>query len=89
MVISETLRMYAPLGFLDRFANEDYEIPKTGLVLKKGTAVYVSVHGLHYDPEYFPDPEKFDPMRFSKENKHKIRPFTYMPFGEGPRGCIG
>ena len=44
---------------------------------------------LHRDPEYFPDPEKFYPERFSDENKQKIVPFSYLPFGSGPRNCIG
>lgn len=44
---------------------------------------------LHYDENYFPDPEKFIPHRFSDENKGNIKPFTYMPFGVGPRNCIG
>jgi cytochrome P450 family 9 len=43
----------------------------------------------HRDPQFFPDPLKFDPERFSEENKHNIQPFTYMPFGLGPRNCIG
>ncbi|KAB0795913.1 hypothetical protein PPYR_09974 [Photinus pyralis] len=51
--------------------------------------VLISVLGLHRDPEYFKDPEKFDPERFSDENKLDITPFTYIPFGEGPRLCIG
>lgn len=49
----------------------------------------ISVLALHNDPEYFPNPKKFDPERFSKENKSNIRPFTFIPFGDGPRICIG
>jgi cytochrome P450 family 9 len=49
----------------------------------------VPVWAIHRNPEYFPDPDKFDPDRFSEENKGKIKPFTYMPFGNGPRNCIG
>lgn len=47
------------------------------------------IYGLHHDPKYFKDPEQFDPERFNDENKPKIVPYTYMPFGAGPRKCIG
>ncbi|XP_046593944.1 uncharacterized protein LOC107216955 [Neodiprion lecontei] len=85
----ETLRKYPSVPFLDREAICDYTIPKTGLLIKKGTPVYTPLLGLHYDPEYYPDPVKYDPERFSEENKKKRPAFTYLPFGEGPRNCIG
>lgn len=67
----------------------DYSIPDTDVVLKKGERVTIPVMGLQYDPEYFPDPDVFDPERFSEENKQSVIPYTYLPFGEGPRSCIG
>lgn len=89
MVISETLRKYPPLPVLDRVATEDYKIPDSNLVLKKGTPIMVPMLGLHYDPEYFQNPEIYDPERFSEANKKSILPCTYLPFGEGPHNCIG
>lgn len=68
---------------------EDYKFDKIDLEIKKGTRLYFSIHGLHRDEKYYPDPEKFDPERFSKENLATRHPMTYLPFGEGPRNCIG
>jgi cytochrome P450 family 9 len=51
--------------------------------------VVVPIRSLHYDPRYFSDPDRFDPERFSDENKGKIVPGSYLPFGIGPRNCIG
>lgn len=81
--------MYPPIPHLSREAVKDYKVPGTDLVLKKGQSVVIPSVALHYDAEYFPDPEKFDPDRFNEQNKGLIQPFTYMPFGEGPRNCIG
>lgn len=67
----------------------DYKIPGSNLTLKKGTTVFVSVFGMHYDPEYFPEPQKYDPDRFSEDYPNKHPPYTFLPFGEGPRICIG
>lgn len=51
--------------------------------------VSLPIYAFHHDPEYFPEPEKFDPERFSAENRKNIDPDTYLPFGIGPRNCIG
>lgn len=89
MVVSETLRKYPLTPFIQRECVEDYEIPETGLVIERGTPVVIPQHGLHWDPKYFPNPEKYDPERFNDKNKLKLTPFTYVPFGDGPRNCIG
>ncbi|KAK9696688.1 Cytochrome P450 [Popillia japonica] len=88
-VIDETLRKYPAVPHLSRKCTTDYRIPGTNTILEKNRRVYISILGLHRDPEYYPDPEKFDPERFSTENKAKRHPFTFIPFGEGPRNCIG
>ncbi|XP_051167208.1 uncharacterized protein LOC127285301 [Leptopilina boulardi] len=87
MILSETLRKYPTMPVMDRKATKDYKIEETGLVIEKGTAILVPLLGLHYDPQYFPDPEKFDPERFSSDNKLR-NPYVNMPFGLGSRGCI-
>nr|NP_001352299.1 Cytochrome P450 6k1-like [Trachymyrmex cornetzi] len=89
MVISETLRMYPPLGYLNRMPNQTYKVPEFNLVIEKDTPVYISMLGLHYDPKYFPNPNKFDPERFNEENNRNRPPCVYFPFGEGPHSCIG
>ncbi|KAF2879301.1 hypothetical protein ILUMI_26856 [Ignelater luminosus] len=89
MVLSETLRKYPALPFLDRICVEDYKIPNTDVVIEKGTSIFIPVFGLHYDPDYYPDPEKFDPERFSEINKGSNPACCYLPFGDGPRICIG
>lgn len=57
--------------------------------VRAGEGVIIPVYSLHRDPEFYPNPLKFDPERFSEENKHNIQPFSYLPFGAGPRNCIG
>ncbi|CAG9772146.1 unnamed protein product [Ceutorhynchus assimilis] len=89
MVINETLRKFPPVTILPRICTKDYEIPGTKSTIKKGTRVHIPVWGLHRDPDYYPDPDVFDPERFNEENKLKRPDFTFLPFGEGPRMCIG
>lgn len=95
MVVSEVLRLWPPAVFLDRQCNRDYNMGKPNkaaekdFILRKGSGIIIPTYAFHRDPQFYPDPEKFDPERFSEENRHKINPLAYMPFGAGPRNCIG
>ncbi|XP_044737127.1 cytochrome P450 6k1-like, partial [Chrysoperla carnea] len=86
--VRESFRMAIALPFLDRQASEDYKVPGTDLIIEKGMGIFISLYGMHYDPKYFPNPNKFDPERFLT-NKSKLDQFAYLPFGAGPRNCIG
>ena len=92
-VFTETLRKYPLVPFLERKCCSDYKLPApTGngtITLPAGTGVYIPVLGLHFDATYFSEPENFDPDRFIEGNKHSRPKYTYLPFGEGPRMCIG
>ncbi|PNF31791.1 putative cytochrome P450 6a14 [Cryptotermes secundus] len=88
-VVSETLRKYPPLPTVNRESSKKYKIPETDIVLDTGTRVFIPVIGLHHDPKYYPEPDRFDPERFSEEEKQKRHHYVYLPFGEGPRICIG
>lgn len=85
----ETMRKYPPVQALARVCTKEYNIPDTFIQLDKGTALLVPVYAIHHDEKYYQNPEKFDPERFSKENVNRRLPGTYMPFGDGPRICIG
>lgn len=83
------MRKYPAVPVLFRKCTKTYRIPDTDLVIEKETPIFVSVWGMHSDPEYFPEPEKFIPERFDKA-KIQARPeYSYLPFGDGPRICIG
>ncbi|XP_044262034.1 cytochrome P450 9e2-like [Tribolium madens] len=93
-VVCESLRLWPPAPQTDRFCNQDFVIeptkpPERRFTIEKGVTTIIPIYGIHRDPQYFPNPDKFDPERFSDENKAKIVPGTYMPFGVGPRNCIG
>ncbi|XP_049788169.1 probable cytochrome P450 6a13 isoform X1 [Schistocerca cancellata] len=88
-VVAEALRKYPPGAILVRKCNRQYQFPNGGLELDEGIAVIIPTYAMHHDPEYFPEPDRFDPERFSDEQKAKRHPYVYLPFGEGPRNCIG
>ncbi|XP_059057540.1 cytochrome P450 6B2-like [Achroia grisella] len=89
MVFEETLRKHSVAGVLFRKCKTNYDIPGTNIKLQKDTPVIISVSGLQHDSKYFSNPEIFNPDNFLPENKIKRPQFTHMPFGEGPRNCIG
>ncbi|XP_063929954.1 cytochrome P450 6a2-like [Zophobas morio] len=88
-IIDETLRIYPPFPSINRRCTKNYTLRDTNIVIEEGTPVLISALGLHMDPEFYPEPENFDPDRFSEENKKSRHPFVHLPFGEGPRNCIG
>ncbi|XP_032965879.1 cytochrome P450 3A12-like isoform X1 [Rhinolophus ferrumequinum] len=87
MVLNETLRLFPILGRIERVCKKDVEIK--GVLIPKGTVVMVPNFVLQRDSTFWPEPEEFHPERFSKENKDGINPYIYLPFGTGPRNCIG
>lgn len=74
---------------MDRECAKDYKIPGTDFILKKGEGVVIPIIAIHLDPDYFENPLKFDPDRWSKDKKGSINQSAYIPFGDGPRQCVG
>ncbi|XP_013914376.1 PREDICTED: thromboxane-A synthase [Thamnophis sirtalis] len=87
MVIAETLRMYPPAFRFTREAAKDCWVLQQKV--PAGAIIEIAVGHLHYNPKYWPEPEKFIPERFMSEAMQQQHPFAYLPFGAGPRGCIG
>src|ERR1700723_507105 len=86
-VIQEGLRLYPPFWMIDRMAVAD---DRAGEIdIPRGSMVIVYVYGAHHAQRYWERPEDFEPERFTKANEKLRKPFTYLPFGGGPRGCIG
>jgi cytochrome P450 len=86
-VIQEALRLYPPFWMVDREAIADDRVGDT--VIPAGSMVIVHVYGAHHAAKHWSDPETFDTDRFLKGTEKQRAPFTYLPFGGGPRVCIG
>ncbi|EDV95133.1 probable cytochrome P450 6v1 [Drosophila grimshawi] len=95
MVVEETLRMYPIVPILERECTpinkkRFYSLrPHAECYARRGMPVFISNLAIQHDPQYWPEPDRFDPERFSAENKPKQTPMSYLPFGAGPHNCIG
>ncbi|NXR05718.1 CP3AO protein, partial [Semnornis frantzii] len=87
MAVNETLRLYPIGGRIERTCKKDVEIH--GVTIPKGVVVMIPPYTLHRCPEFWPNPDEFRPERFSKDNKESIDPYAFLPFGAGPRNCLG
>lgn len=87
MVVSETLRKWPAAPVVDRLCTKPYTLEYDGkkLDIEVGRNFYIPIYALHHDPNNFENPSKFDPERFSDENKEKLSKAFYAPFGIGPR----
>ncbi|XP_060525291.1 cytochrome P450 6A1-like [Cylas formicarius] len=88
-VVNETMRKYPIAPVLPRRCTKTYTVPESDLVIEKGTKVWLPVTGFHYDPEFYPNPEKFNPDRFNIDHPDYRPDVLFLPFGDGPRQCIG
>lgn len=87
MVLLESLRLYPPTWAYVRMAQEDDILP-TGFGIPRGAKLYLCQYVVHPNRRYFPDPERFDPSRFTDEARRPRPKYAYFPFGGGPRVCI-
>ena len=85
--IQETLRLYPALARVTRSASQDVEV--NGLLIPKGTQIIIPINAIQHDPEIWNNPYEFDPSRFDPDQKESRSHFNHIPFGTGPRQCIG
>lgn len=74
---------------MNRRTQNDYRVPDSDIVLEKGMSIVIPAYAIQHDEEYYPNPEQFNPDRFNSEESKKRDPMSWLPFGDGPRNCIG
>ncbi|RLU22345.1 hypothetical protein DMN91_004623 [Ooceraea biroi] len=86
--LKESMRLYPSVHFISRLISEDVTFQKK-YVVPAGTVVHLNIYGVHRDPNFWPNPEVFDPDRFLPERSQNHHPYSYLPFSAGPRNCLG
>lgn len=89
LVFSEAVRKYPAGPFLLRKSIENYCFDGTKVTIPKGTFVWIPIFAIHRDPKIYPNPDAFIPERFTEDAVQARNPMHYLPFGDGPRNCIG
>ncbi|ODM95120.1 Cytochrome P450 9e2 [Orchesella cincta] len=89
MFVCELLRKLPPVGRIERICVKEYHEPESGLKVPRGSYAFAPIQAIHNDPQYYEHPEKFYPEHFTPEKKAERKQYAYMPFGIGPRSCIG
>ncbi|XP_055601242.1 probable cytochrome P450 9f2 [Uranotaenia lowii] len=92
LVVSESLRKWPPVAMTNRACRSSYPLEDfdgTRITLSEGQVVTIPIFAFHRDPNLFPNPDHFNPERFADDNEHLMDRDAYMPFGMGPRNCIG
>lgn len=74
---------------LERVVDRDYRLEESGITLPQGMKIMIPAYAIHHDPDIYPNPSRYDPDRFSPEQTGSRDPCSFLPFGEGPRICIG
>lgn len=88
MTVAESMRLWPPSTLVFRVARQDDVLP-SGTRIRAGSKLMLSPYIVQRDPAYYPDPERFDPERFSEGRRRERPKYAYFPFGGGPRVCIG
>ncbi|XP_036144046.1 cytochrome P450 4C1-like isoform X1 [Monomorium pharaonis] len=85
--IKESLRLYPSLYFIARVTSEKIQL--NSYLIPAKTVIHLNIRDVHRDPNFWPNPEIFDPDRFLPENSRNRHPYSYIPFSAGPRNCLG
>ncbi|KAM9610948.1 ultra-long-chain fatty acid omega-hydroxylase isoform 2-T2 [Morphnus guianensis] len=88
MCIKESLRLHPPVTAVSRRCTKDIAL-RDGRVIPKGIICLMSIYGTHHNPDIWPEPQVYNPLRFSPENSKGRSPLAFIPFSAGPRNCIG
>ncbi|XP_050427221.1 probable cytochrome P450 6a14 [Adelges cooleyi] len=88
-VLNESLRVHPTVPAVARTCNKTYTVPGTDITIDPGVKVLIPIYSLHHDSKYYENPDQFDPERFAEDKRASRPPGCFLPFGDGPRICIG